>query len=61
MTSQEIEIQQLVVAAKALLEAREDQMVTGEEWEALAAAVKAAEAAQLERGQAGPEQNSALN
>jgi hypothetical protein len=50
MATQPTVLQQLVSAAKALLEAREDQMVTCEEWDALANAVKAAEAAQAECG-----------
>ena len=38
MTNGHIELRNLVVAAKALMEAREDQMVTKAEWDALAAA-----------------------
>jgi hypothetical protein len=43
MTNERTALQNLVAAAKALLEAREDQMVTRVEWEALASAVTAAE------------------
>ena len=38
-------LQALHEAARALLDARQHQMVTGEEWERLEAAVRAAEAA----------------
>ena len=38
-------LQALLDAARALLDARQHQMMTGEEWERLEAAVKAAEAA----------------
>jgi hypothetical protein len=44
MTIQSTKVKNLVAAAKALLEARKDQMVTREEWDALSRAVEAAEA-----------------
>jgi hypothetical protein len=43
MSTERAPLQKLVAAAKALLEAREDQMITRVEWEALASAVEAAE------------------